>query len=56
MHEAGHSKAGALGQLRGMVWGGRWEGVQVRGTHVHSWLTHVTVWQKTPQYFKVISL
>ena len=27
MHEAGHSKAGTLGQSRGMEWGGRWEGV-----------------------------
>ena len=25
MYEAGHSKAGALGQPRGMGWGGRWE-------------------------------
>ena len=29
VHEAGHSmsKVGALGQPRGMGWGGRWEGV-----------------------------
>ena len=25
-------------------------------THVHPWLIHVNVWQKTPQYCKVISL
>ena len=24
--------------------------------HVHPWLIHVNVWQKTPQYCKVISL
>ena len=26
------------------------------GTHVHPWLIHVNVWQKLPQYCKVISL
>ena len=26
------------------------------GTHVHPWLMHVNVWQKPPQYCKVISL
>ena len=26
------------------------------GTHVHSWLIHINVWQKPPQYCKVISL
>ena len=26
------------------------------GTHVHPWLIHVKVWQKPPQYYKVISL
>ena len=30
--------------------GSRW------GTHVHSWLIHVNVWQKPLQYYKVISL
>ena len=25
------------------------------GTHVHPWLIHVNVWQKPPQYCKVIS-
>ena len=25
-------------------------------THVHPWLIHVDVWQKSPQYCKVISL
>ena len=49
-------KAGALGQPRGMGWGGRWEGVQDEGTHVHPWLIHVNVWQKPLQYCKVIIL
>ena len=31
-------------------------GVQDRGTHVHPWLIHVNVWQKPPQYCKIISL
>ena len=38
-----------------MGWGGRWEWVLGWGTHVHSWLIHVNVWQKTPWYCKVIS-
>ena len=25
-------------------------------THAHPWLIHVNVWQKPPQYYKVISL
>ena len=39
-------------------WGGegRWEGGSGWGTHVHSWLIHVNVWQKSLQYYKVISL
>ena len=40
----------------GMGWGGRWEGQSGWGTHVHTWLIHVNVWQKPPQYRKVISL
>ena len=47
-------RAGALGQLWGMGWGGRWEGGSGWGTHVHPWLIHVNVWQKPPQYCKVI--
>ena len=31
-------------------------GVQDGGTHVPPWLIHVNVWQKPPQYCKVISL
>ena len=26
------------------------------GTYIHPWLIHVDVWQKPPQYCKVISL
>ena len=26
------------------------------GTHVHPWLIHLNVWQKSQQYCKVISL
>ena len=49
-------RAGALGWPWGMGWGGRWEGGSRWGSHVPPWLTHVNVWQKTPQYCKVISL
>ena len=37
----------------GGVW---WEEGSGWGTHVHSGLIHVNVWQKQPQYCKVISL
>ena len=40
-------KAGALGQPRGRR-------IQDGRTHVHLWLTHVAVWQKLPQYCKVM--
>ena len=49
-------KAGALGQLREMGWGGKWEGGSGWGTHVLLRLIHVDVWQKPLQYCKVISL
>ena len=56
IHEAGHEKP--------VFWDNpeRWgrEGcgreVQGGGTHVHSWLIHVNIWQKPPQYCKVIIL
>ena len=32
------------------------EGASGRGTRVHPWLIHVNIWQKPPQYCKVISL
>ena len=56
MHEIGHSEPVYWDNPEG--WdgeaGGRrvWDG----GTHVHLWLIHVDVWQKPPQYCKVISL
>ena len=37
-------------------WRGRWEVGSGWGTHVNPWLIHVNVWQKPPQYCKVISL
>ena len=43
-------KASALGQPRGMRWGGRWEGGSgTGGAHVRPWLTHADVWQGPPQ-------
>ena len=30
--------------------------LNIQKTHVHPWLIHVDVWQKPPQYCKVISL
>ena len=39
-----------------MGWGGRREEGSGWGAHVHPWLIHVNVWQKPPQYCKVISL
>ena len=58
MHEAGHSKLALWDNPEG--WGGegdgKWEGGSGWGTHVHPWLIHVDVWQKPPQYCKVISL
>ena len=48
--------AGALGRPRGMGWRGRREGGSGWGTHVNPWLILVNVWQKPPQYCKVVSL
>ena len=39
-----------------MGWGGRWEGDSGWGTRLCPCLIHVNVWQKPPQYCKVISL
>ena len=36
------TQTGALGQPRGMGWGGRWERGSGWGTHVHPWLIHVS--------------
>jgi len=56
MHEAGLPKLVLWDNPEG--WGGEggWRGVQDGGTHAHPWLIHVNVWQKPPQYCKVVSL
>ena len=42
MHEAGNLKpVSALGQPRGIEWGGRW--AQDEGTHVYPWSIHVVL-------------
>ena len=38
--------AGALGQPRGMVWGGRRKEGSGWGTHVYLWWIHFDIWQK----------
>ena len=43
MHEAGHSNPGHWDNPEG------WDG-EGGGIHVHPWLIHVNVWQKSPQY------
>jgi len=51
VHEAGHSKPVLWDNPEG--WVGEGEGVvQDGGTHVHPWLIHINVWQKTLQYCK----
>ena len=45
--------AGALGQPRGMVQGGRREEGSGWGTRVYLWQIHVDIWQKPIQYCKV---
>ena len=52
MHETGFSGLVHWDDPNG--WDG--EGGPGWGTHVHPWLLHVNVWQKPPQYCKVISL
>ena len=37
--------AGALGRLRGIVWGGRREEGSGWGTHVYLWQIHFNIWQ-----------
>ena len=39
------SWAGALGQPRGMIWGGRKEEGSGWGTHVYLWRIHFDIWQ-----------
>ena len=52
MHETGCSGLVPWDDPEG--WDG--EGGSGWGTHIHPWLIHVNVWQKPPQYCKVISL
>ena len=56
MHETGCSNPAHWNHPEG--WDGEGGGIGVKdwGTHVHPWLIHVNVWQKPPQYCKVISL
>ena len=56
MSEARHSKLVLWDSPEGWDGEASGRGVQDEGTHVHPWLIHVNVWQKPPQYFKVISL
>ena len=53
-------RQGAQGWCTGMTLRdrmGRGVGQSVRmGTHVHPWLISVNLWQKPPQYFKVIKI
>ena len=56
MHETGCSGLVHWDDPKGWDGWGRWERGSGWGTHVHPWLIHVNVWQKPPQYCKVISL
>jgi len=56
MHEEGHSKLILGDNFEGWGREGGRRGVHDGGTHVHPWLIHANVWQKPPQYCKVISL
>ena len=50
-------KAGALGQPEGWDGEGGGRGIQDGGhMYTHGWFMYVNVWQKLPQYYKVISL
>ena len=55
MHEA--LKTSALEKLRGVGWGGRWEGgSEMGGGHMYTCGWFLYVWQKPSQYYKVIIL
>ena len=53
-------RQGAQGWCTGMTlrdgMGREVGGVSGGGTHIHPWLIHVNIWQKPPQYCKVIVL
>ena len=55
MHETGHSGSVHCDDTEGWDGGGLQEGSSGWGTHVNPWLIHVNVWQKPPQYCKVIN-
>ena len=55
MHETGYSKPVLWDNPEGWGGDGGGRGVQDEETHVHPWLIRVDVWQKPPQYCKVIS-
>ena len=44
--------ASALGQPRGMVWGGRRKEGSGWGTHVYLWRIHFDIWQNEYNYVK----
>ena len=56
MNEAGNSKLVLWDNPEGWDGEGGKREVQDSGAHVHPWPIHVDVWQKPPQYYKVISL
>ena len=55
MHEAGPSKILLWDNPEGSGGKGVGRGAQDGWIHVHPWLSHVNIWQKPPQYCKVIS-
>ena len=55
-HETGRSKPVHWDYPVGWDEKGGGRGVWDEGAHVHPWLVHVNVWQKLPQYCKVIRL
>jgi len=56
MQETGHSEPVLWDNPEGCRREKDGSGVQDWGTYIHPWLIHVNVWQKPPQYCKVISL
>ena len=56
MRETGHSKPVFWDNTEGWDGEGAGRWFRDKGTCVHPWLIHVNVWQKPPQYCKIISL
>ena len=56
MPEAKHSKLVLWDDPEGWAGEGGKRGGSGWGTHVHPWLIHVNVWQKSPQYYKSVIL